>query len=151
MVALANQGETVLAWDRDSGRPLSPAIVWQDRRASRLCDELAEHADMLAARTGLVLDPYFSAPKMAWLRRNLTTDGVVTTTDTWLVHALCGEFVTDASTASRSLLIDLDRLEWDPRCSRCSDCLTSHSRGSSTATSASVPRPRSATRSMSAA
>ena len=115
LVALANQGETVLAWDRDSGRPLSPAIVWQDRRASRLCDELAEHADMLAARTGLVLDPYFSAPKMAWLRRNLTTDGVVTTTDSWLVHQLCGEFVTDASTASRSLLIDIDRIEWDPR------------------------------------
>jgi glycerol kinase len=115
LIALANQGETVLAWDRDTGRPLSPAIVWQDRRASQVCDELAENADMLAARTGLVLDPYFSAPKMAWLRRNVTTEGVVTTTDSWLVHQLCGEFVTDASTASRSLLIDIDRVEWDPR------------------------------------
>jgi glycerol kinase len=113
-VALANQGETVLAWDRDSGRPLSPAIVWQDRRASAICAELSEHSDMLAARTGLVLDPYFSAPKMTWLRRNLTEAGVVTTTDSWLVHQLCGEFVTDVSTASRSMLIDIDRVEWEP-------------------------------------
>ena len=76
---------------------------------------------MLAARTGLVLDPYFSAPKMTWLRRNVTTEGVVTTTDSWLVHQLCGEFVTDASTASRSLLLDIDRVDWDDRCWRCSD------------------------------
>ena len=63
---------------------------------------------------GLVLDPYFSAPKMAWLRRTLTTEGVVTTTDTWLVWHLTGEYVTDASTASRSLLTGLDTGEWDP-------------------------------------
>ena len=60
-----------------------------------------------------MLDPYFSAPKMAWLRAHVTTDGVVTTTDTWLVHQLCGAFVTDASTASRSLLLDLDGVGWD--------------------------------------
>lgn len=107
-VALANQGETVLAWDRDTGRPLTPAIVWQDRRAEAICATLASSADMVAARTGLVLDPYFSAPKMAWIRANLTRDGVVTTTDTWLIHRLCGAFVTDTSTASRSLLLDLD-------------------------------------------
>lgn len=112
-VALANQGETVLAWDPDTGTPLSQAIVWQDRRAESVCAELGEHAGLLAARTGLVLDPYFSAPKMAWLRRHLTRDGVVTTTDTWLVHHLTGEFVTDASTASRSLLLDLDKVAWD--------------------------------------
>ncbi|AXK32488.1 carbohydrate kinase [Streptomyces armeniacus] len=112
-VALANQGETVLAWDPATGTPLSPAIVWQDRRAEGICHELAEHADRFAARTGLVLDPYFSAPKMAWLRRNLTREGVVTTTDTWLVHQLTGEFVTDATTASRSLLLDLDTVAWD--------------------------------------
>lgn len=112
-VALANQGETVLAWDRDSGRPLTPAIVWQDRRAESLCAAMSEHADMIARRTGLVLDPYFSAPKMAWLRAHLTHDGVVTTTDTWLVHRLCGAFVTDASTASRSLLVDVDQVRWD--------------------------------------
>ncbi len=108
VLALANQGETVLAWDPDDGRPLLPAIVWQDRRANGICQELEEHRGVLASRTGLVLDPYFSAPKMAWLRRNVTTAGVVSTTDAWLVHHLAGEFATDVSTASRSLVMDLD-------------------------------------------
>ncbi|MFD5474731.1 FGGY family carbohydrate kinase [Streptomyces sp. NPDC127105] len=112
-VALANQGETVLAWDPATGTPLTQALVWQDRRAESVCGELAEHAESIARRTGLVLDPYFSAPKMAWLRRNLTREGVVTTTDTWLVHHLTGEFVTDASTASRSLVLNLDTAGWD--------------------------------------
>jgi glycerol kinase len=113
-VALANQGETVLAWDRRTGRPLTPAIVWQDRRAESICTDLAGSAAAVAAKTGLVLDPYFSAPKMAWIREHLTRDGVVTTTDTWLLHRLCGAFVTDVSTASRSLLLDLDTTSWDP-------------------------------------
>ncbi len=112
-VALANQGETVLAWDRDTGRPLTPAIVWQDRRAEAICHALREAADRIAALTGLVLDPYFSAPKMRWLREHVTTEGVVTTTDTWLVHQLCGAFVTDASTASRSLVLGLDDVAWN--------------------------------------
>lgn len=112
-VSLANQGETVLAWDPDTGRPLTPALVWQDRRAEKLCAAMDEHRDLLAARTGLVLDPYFSAPKMAWLRRNLTSDGVVTTSDTWLLHQLTGAFVTDATTASRSLLTELGGQGWD--------------------------------------
>ncbi|MBX7455595.1 carbohydrate kinase [Mycolicibacterium sp. 3033] len=112
-VALANQGETVLAWDRATGAPLSPAIVWQDRRAEALCGSLVAHGAHIAERTGLVLDPYFSAPKMVWIRENLTRDGVVTTTDTWLVHRLCGAFVTDAATASRSLLTSLDRPGFD--------------------------------------
>ena len=60
-----------------------------------------------------MLDPYFSAPKMRWIREEWTTDGTVTTTDSWLVHRLCGAFVTDASTASRSLVLDLDGLAWD--------------------------------------
>ena len=112
-ISLANQGETVLAWDRATGRPLSPAIVWQDRRAESLCAAMSEHAGLLAARTGLVLDPYFSAPKMAWLRRNAETGGVVTTSDTWLLHQLTGAFVTDATTASRSLLVELGATAWD--------------------------------------
>ncbi|GII96441.1 FGGY family carbohydrate kinase [Sinosporangium siamense] len=112
-VALANQGETVLAWDRTDGKPLSPGIVWQDRRARTVCDSLADHAGRLTALTGLPLDPYFSAPKMRWLRDRLGTGaGVVTTTDTWLLHHLTGEFVTDATTASRSMLLDLDTAEW---------------------------------------
>ena len=111
-VALANQGETVLAWDRATARPLSPAIVWQDRRAEAVCEARRDSAARVAELTGLVLDPYFSAPKMRWLRDHVTTDGVVTTTDTWLVHRLCGAFVTDVSTASRSLVLDLDRATW---------------------------------------
>ena len=111
-VALANQGETVLAWDRPTGRPLSPAVVWQDRRAESVCRQRAGAADRVAQLTGLVLDPYFSAPKMRWLRDEVTRDGVVTSTDTWLVHRLCGAFVTDVSTASRSLLTDLDGVAW---------------------------------------
>ena len=112
VVSLANQGETVLAWEPDSGRPLSPAIVWQDRRAEALCAELEVHRELLAQRTGLVLDPYFSAPKMAWLRRHVETAGVVTTSDVWLLHQLTGQFVTDATTASRSLLVELGDSGW---------------------------------------
>jgi glycerol kinase len=111
-VALANQGETVLAWDRRTGRPLTPAIVWQDRRSSGVCQRLAGEADRLAALTGLRLDPYFAAPKMTWLRENLSTGGVVTTTDTWLLARLGAGYVTDAATASRTLLLDLDATDW---------------------------------------
>lgn len=110
-VSLANQGETVLAWDPDTGRALSPAIVWQDRRAESICAAVEDHRDELAARTGLVLDPYFSAPKMAWLRGHVS-DGVVTTSDTWLLHQLTGAFVTDATTVSRSLVTELDGSGW---------------------------------------
>ncbi|WP_135458844.1 FGGY family carbohydrate kinase [Mycobacterium sp. DL99] len=113
-VSLANQGETVLAWDPGTGKPLTQAIVWQDRRAEALCADLGGHADMVAARTGLVLDPYFSAPKMAWLRRNMgaAAGSVVTTSDTWLLHQLTGEFVTDATTASRSAAVELGARDW---------------------------------------
>jgi glycerol kinase len=111
-IALANQGETVLAWDRRTGRPLTPAIVWQDRRSVPVCQRLAGSAPRLAQITGLPLDPYFAAPKMTWLRENLTTDGVVTTTDTWLLARLGGGYVTDAATASRTLLLDLDAADW---------------------------------------
>ncbi|MEU4833502.1 FGGY family carbohydrate kinase [Streptosporangium sp. NPDC023615] len=114
VVTLANQGETVLAWDPATGTPLSPAVVWQDRRSESVCAELAGSAERIAATTGLVLDPYFSAPKMAWLRRNVTREGVVTTSDSWLVHHLTGEFVTDVATASRSLVTRLDDGAWDP-------------------------------------
>ncbi len=112
-VSLANQGETVLAWERDTGRPLSQAIVWQDGRAASLCAELEDHRGLIEGRTGLALEAYFSAPKLAWLRRNVTTEGVVTTTDSWLLHHLTGEFVSDVTTASRSLVFDLDRRTWD--------------------------------------
>lgn len=114
-LGLANQGETVLAWDPDTGRPLTDALVWQDRRAETVCAGLAGHAEELRELTGLPLDPYFAAPKMAWIRRHLTRDGVVTTSDAWLVHRLTGAFATDAATAGRTQLLDLDRVEWSPR------------------------------------
>ncbi|MGI5359468.1 FGGY family carbohydrate kinase [Streptomyces sp. CA-252508] len=113
-VGLSNQGETVLAWDPATGEPLTDAIVWQDRRSADVCAELAPYADRLREVTGLPLDPYFAAPKMAWIRRHLTREGVVTTSDAWLVHRLTGEFVTDASTAGRTQLLDLDRATWSP-------------------------------------
>lgn len=112
-VALANQGETILAWDPSTGQPLSAALVWQDRRSAAICAALADHATMISKRTGLVLDPYFTAPKMAWLRQNVTMEGVVTTTDTWLLHRLTGAFATDVATASRSLVMNLDTRRWD--------------------------------------
>ena len=111
-VALANQGETVLAWDRASGKPLSKAIVWQDRRSAAICERLSRRAGELTRITGLPLDPYFAAPKMTWLRENATTDGVVTTTDTWLLHRLGAGYVTDAATASRTMLLGLDATQW---------------------------------------
>ncbi|MDP5316374.1 FGGY family carbohydrate kinase [Streptomyces poriferorum] len=113
-VGLANQGETVLAWDPDTGKPLTDAIVWQDRRAERICGELAPREEELKRLTGLPLDPYFAAPKMAWIRRELTREGVVTTSDSWLVHRLTGAFVTDAATAGRTQLLDLDDVGWSP-------------------------------------
>jgi glycerol kinase len=111
-LALANQGETVLAWDPRTGRPLTRAISWQDRRSAVICARMHSEADKLAEITGLPLDPYFAAPKMTWLRENLTRDGVVTTTDTWLLARLSGQFSTDASTASRTMLLDLDAADW---------------------------------------
>jgi len=114
-IGLANQGETVLAWDPVTGTPLTDALVWQDRRAESVCRLVSADSAELAEVTGLTLDAYFAAPKMAWLRRNLTGDGVVTTSDVWLVHQLTGAFVTDASTASRTMLLDLDGTSWSPR------------------------------------
>ncbi|MET7733172.1 FGGY family carbohydrate kinase [Streptomyces sp. NPDC005402] len=114
-LGLANQGETVLAWNPATGRPLTGALVWQDRRADSVCAELRTHEAELRDLTGLPLDPYFAAPKMAWIRRHLTREGVVTTSDAWLVHRLTGAFVTDAATAGRTQLLDLDRVQWSGR------------------------------------
>lgn len=111
-IGLANQGETILAWDRTTGRPVGPAIVWQDRRSDAVCRELASHGPRLAHLTGLELDPYFVAPKIAWLRPQVDPSLTITTTDTWLLHRLCGAFVTDVATAGRTLLLDLETGAW---------------------------------------
>ncbi|MDO5025228.1 MAG: FGGY family carbohydrate kinase [Trueperella sp.] len=114
-ISLANQGETILAWDPETGEPLSRCISWQDRRSKVVAERLSSYAGEIHDRTGLVLDSYFTAPKMVWLRENVTKEGVVTTTDTWMVYRLTGEFVTDVTTASRSLLLNLDEGKWDDR------------------------------------
>lgn len=114
VVGFANQGETVLAWDRTSGRGMSTAISWQDRRAKTVSDRLLNRAGELTAITGLPLDPYFAGPKMTWLRENVTRQGVITTTDSWLIHQMTGAYVTDATTASRTMLVDLKTRTWSP-------------------------------------
>lgn len=111
-IGLANQGETVLPWDRVTGEALGRAIVWQDGRSSTVCEALSANGSRLAELTGLQLDPYFVAPKLAWLRPRVDESATLTTTDTWLLHRLCGAFVTDVATAGRSLLLDLDRTSW---------------------------------------
>jgi glycerol kinase len=114
-IGLANQGETVMAWDRTTGAPQGPAIVWQDRRAEVVCDRLRDHAGYLAELTGLELDPYFVAPKIVWLREHLDNAATITTTDTWMLQRMCGSFSTDVATAGRSLLLDLDTTQWSDR------------------------------------
>jgi len=114
-IGLANQGETVLAWNRATGTPVGQAIVWQDRRSESICERLREHAPFLAEHTGLELDPYFVAPKVVWLRERVGDELTITTTDTWMLHRLCGAFTTDVATAGRSLLLDLDTGSWSDR------------------------------------
>ena len=111
-IGLGNQGETVVAWDPTTGRAHGPAIVWQDRRSSVVCDALAQSGPRLAQLTGLELDPYFVAPKIVWLRDRVDRGLIITTSDTWLLHRLCGAFVTDVATAGRTLLLDLETGRW---------------------------------------
>jgi glycerol kinase len=117
-VGIGNQGETVLRWDRATGRPYGPALSWQDRRAVTVTRDLDEHADRLTEVTGLPLDPYFAAPKMTWLRRERSEEGVVSTVDAWLLERLAGTYVTDAATASRTMLLDLESTTWSDEACR---------------------------------
>jgi glycerol kinase len=115
-IGITNQRETVVAWDRGSGEPLAPAIVWQDRRTADRCRELKEQGreSLFRERTGLVLDPYFSGTKIEWLIRNGIDPerAAFGTIDAWLVHKLCGRSATDYSNASRTLLFDIHELGW---------------------------------------
>jgi glycerol kinase len=124
-IGIANQRETALLWDRRTGRPAHHAIVWQDRRTAGECERLKRDglADAVRAKTGLVIDPYFSATKIAWMLDNVTglraraEAGHVAfgTVDTWLAWKLSGGrlHVTDPSNASRTLLYDIHRGDWD--------------------------------------
>jgi glycerol kinase len=115
-IGITNQRETVVAWDRDSGEPLHRALVWQDRRTSKRCDELREQGkeDLFRERTGLVIDPYFSGTKIEWLLQNgVPADAAFGTIDAWLVYKLTGEYATDYTNASRTLLFNIHELEWD--------------------------------------
>ena len=112
-LGIANQRETTVLWDRATGEPVAPAIVWQDRRTAERCKELP--ADLIRDRTGLVPDPYFSATKLEWILREASGDIAFGTVDSWLIWKLTGGAVhaTDVSNASRTLLVDLSTLEWD--------------------------------------
>ncbi|ANQ85914.1 glycerol kinase [Azoarcus olearius] len=125
-IGIANQRETTVLWERASGRALAPAIVWQDRRTAAKCAELRTRgvwSEALRERTGLELDPYFSATKLAWLldhvpdarRRAEAGELAFGTVDSWLVWHLSGGrlHVTDHGNAARTLLLDIHRRDWD--------------------------------------
>ena len=122
-IGIANQGETVVAFDAKTGNPIHNAIVWQDDRTKDICTKLkSEGAEKLTfAKAGLPLDPYFSASKLRWLLDNvklakeLHEQGRLRfgTTDAYFLYRLTGAFVTDVSTASRTSLMSLDTLQWD--------------------------------------
>jgi len=116
-IGIANQRETVVAWDPASGEPVHRALVWQDRRTAARCDELrAEGREaVVRERTGLTLDPYFSGTKVEWLLRNVegAERAVFGTVDSWLLFKLTGRHATDYTNASRTMLFDIRRLAWD--------------------------------------
>jgi glycerol kinase len=124
-IGITNQRETTVVWDRASGRAIHRAIVWQDRRTAEICAGLrdAGHEPVVSAKTGLILDPYFSGTKIAWIldhvsgARDLAAKGRLAfgTVDSWLLWRLTGGAVhaTDATNASRTLLYDIHRGDWD--------------------------------------
>lgn len=121
-IGLTNQRETAVVWERASGAPIGPAIVWQDRRTAAFCERHRDHQDWLSERTGLVLDSYFSATKIAWLldnipdarRRAEAGELAAGTVDSLLIWHLTGgkRHVTDVTNASRTLLMGLRSLAW---------------------------------------
>jgi glycerol kinase len=117
-IGITNQRETLVVWDRRTLKPLTRAIVWQDRRTAAECVRLrgAGHEERVREVTGLVIDPYFTATKLAWVMRNVpgAKDAAVGTVDSWLVARLSAgkDHLTDASNASRTLLFDIGRGVW---------------------------------------
>ncbi len=125
-IGITNQRETTVIWERATGHPIHPAIVWQDRRTTKLCEKLKKKGleNKFKKKTGLVLDPYFSGTKINWILENVAgakekaKNGELAfgTIDTYLVWKLSAgkTHVTDPSNASRTLLMNLQNLEWDP-------------------------------------
>ncbi|MHA7819351.1 MAG: glycerol kinase GlpK [Erythrobacter sp.] len=124
-IGITNQRETVVAWDRETGEPLTRAIVWQDRRSAPFCEKLRKsgHEAEVQARTGLLLDPYFSGTKMRWMLDNVPAVQAAAdagtlafgTVESWLVYKLTGgeTHISDASNASRTLLMGLEDADFD--------------------------------------
>lgn len=124
-IGITNQRETTIIWDRETGEPIHPAIVWQDRRTAGICDQLREegHEDLIREKAGLVIDAYFSGTKVKWLLDNVegarqraeAGELAFGTVDTWLVWNLTGgaKHVTDVSNACRTLFFNLHTLQWD--------------------------------------
>ena len=122
-ITITNQRETVVAWDRKTGKPLYNAIVWQCMRGMEICESLKKrgYEEMVMEKTGLVIDPYFSASKIKWLLRNLENTGIPTnrvalgTIDSWLIWKLTeGDMhATDFSNACRTMLFNIKKLRWD--------------------------------------
>ena len=112
-IGITNQRETIVAWNKQTGKPYGNAIVWQDRRTADRCVELAENLPLVRKQTGLVLDPYFSGTKIEWLLNNREVrqddDLCIGTIDSWLIWNLTGSksFVTDCTNASRTMLFDI--------------------------------------------
>ncbi|MFM8711480.1 MAG: glycerol kinase GlpK [Sphingomonadales bacterium] len=125
-IGITNQRETTVVWNKTTGEPIAPAIVWQDRRTATYCDEIREQgkASLLQQKTGLILDAYFSATKLKWIldevpgAREQATAGQLAfgTIDSWLIYKLTkgAVHVTDVSNASRTLLFNIHTLQWDP-------------------------------------
>lgn len=122
-LALTNQRETIFVWDVETGKSLHNALVWQDQRGTDICKRLAEHTSLIREKTGLVLDPFFSASKLTWLmenngelrRRASEGKAMCGTSDSWLIWNLTGGKVhaTDYTNASRTMLFNIHTLEWD--------------------------------------
>ena len=122
-IGIANQRETTVIWDRQSGAPIANAIVWQDRRTAGLCDRLRAEgkAALFQQKTGLVLDSYFSGTKVKWLLDNVAGarekaergELAFGTVDSWLIFKLSGAHVTDTSNASRTMMFNIKSLQWD--------------------------------------
>lgn len=119
LVGITNQRESVVAWDKSSGKALSPLILWSDKRTEEYCDSLKRRGleDAIRYKTGLLLTPYSSAPKIHWLLQQPAAQAcrelAVGTLDSWLVFSLTGKFLTDYTNASRTMLYNIHTQAWD--------------------------------------